>query len=82
MVAVEPPRKFAHTYWFTTWKGGGPTLVTWKLEDEAGGCRVTITHSGWTREHEAYEKTAGGWREILQLLKHELEAGRLPLKTR
>ena len=82
VVAVEPPRKFVHTYWFTTWKGGGPTVVTWELEEEAGGCRVTITHSGWTPEHEAYEKTAGGWREILGLLKHELETGRLPLKTR
>lgn len=82
VVAVEPPRKFAHTYWFTTWKGGVPTLVTWELEDEAGGCRVTITHSGWIGEHEAYEKTAGGWKEILHLLKHELETGRLPFKTR
>lgn len=82
VVEVEPPRKFAHTYRFTTWKTGKPTLVTWELEEEAGGCRVTIVHSGWTAEHRAPEKTAAGWEEILRLLKHELETGKLPLKTR
>ncbi|MEX0906987.1 MAG: SRPBCC domain-containing protein, partial [Gemmatimonadota bacterium] len=75
VVAVDPPRMFSHTYWFTMWKGGGPTLVTWLLEAEAGGCRVTVTHSGWTAEHEAAEKTGAGWREILGLLKQDLETG-------
>lgn len=82
VVEVDPPRRFAHTYWFTMWKGGGPTLVTWELTEEADGCRVTVTHSGWTAEHEAAEKTGAGWREILGLLKAELETGSLPLKTR
>ena len=82
VVEVDPPTRFAHTYRFTTWKAGPPTLVTWELAEEAGGCRVTITHSGWTSEHEAPEKTAGGWDQILGLLKQELETGRLPLKTR
>lgn len=82
VVEVVPPRKFSHTYYFTTWKTGGPTLVTWELTEEAGGCRVTITHSGWTEGHEAYEKTAGGWNEILGLLKQELETGDIPLKTK
>lgn len=82
VVDVEPPRRFSHTYWFTMWKGGGPTLVTWELEPEADGTRVTITHSGWTAAHEATEKTGAGWREILGLLKQELETGTIPLKTR
>jgi uncharacterized protein YndB with AHSA1/START domain len=82
IVEVDPPRKFSHTYWFTMWKGGGPTLVTWELREESGGCRVTVTHSGWTSEHEAAEKTGAGWREILGLLKQDLETGTIPLKTR
>ncbi|HUF11513.1 MAG TPA: SRPBCC domain-containing protein [Longimicrobiales bacterium] len=82
VVEVEPPRRFSHTYWFTMWKGGGPTLVTWELTPEADGCRVQVTHSGWTTAHEAAEKTGAGWREILGLLKQELETGTLPLKTR
>lgn len=82
VVAVDPPRLFSHTYEFTTWKRGGPTLVTWELEEEEGGTRVTLTHAGFTTEHEKPEKVAAGWREILELLKHELETGELPFKTR
>lgn len=82
VVEVEPPRRFVHTYRFTMWKSGGPTLVTWELEEEEGGCRVTVTHTGWTEEHEAPEKSIAGWEEILGLLKQELETGRIPLRTR
>ena len=82
VVDVDAPHRFSHTYWFTMWKGGGPTLVTWELHEESGGCRVTVTHTGWTAEHEAAEKTGAGWREILGLLKQDLETGTLPLKTR
>jgi uncharacterized protein YndB with AHSA1/START domain len=81
VVAVEPPRKFSHTYMFTT-NVEPYTLVTWELKEEAGGCRVTITHSGWTAAHKAPEKVAAGWREILGLLKHELETGDIPTKTK
>lgn len=82
VVAVEPPVRFSHTYRFTTWKSDEPTLVTWELAEEGDGCRVTVTHSEWGTAHEAHEKTVAGWREILGLLKHELETGTLPLKTR
>ena len=82
VVAVDPPRRFSHTYLFTMWKRGGPTLVTWELAEERGGCRVTVTHSGWTAEHEAPEKVAAGWREILGLLKQDLETGSIPFRTR
>ena len=81
VVAVEPPRKFAHTYMFTT-DVSEPTLVTWELSEESGGTRVTITHSGWTTAHKAPQKVAAGWREILGLLKQDLETGTIPLKTR
>lgn len=82
VVEVDPPHRFSHTYWFTMWKGGGPTLVTWELVPESGGCRVTVTHSGWTSAHEAAEKTGAGWKEILSLLKQDLETGTIPLRTR
>ena len=83
VVAVEPPRKLAHTYWFTTWKSGPPTLVTWELEPEGeGGCRVTVTHSGWTEEHDKPEKSGAGWKQILDLLKSDLETGDIPAGTK
>lgn len=82
VVDVEPPRRFTHTYWFTTWKSGPPTLVTWELEPEGTGCRVTVTHSGWTDEHDRPEKTGAGWTQILSLLKQELETGDIPFGTK
>jgi uncharacterized protein YndB with AHSA1/START domain len=82
VVAVEPTVKLAHTYWFTTWKSGPPTLVTWELADEDGGCRVTVTHSGWTADHDKPEKSGAGWKQILDLLKHEMETGDIPGKTK
>lgn len=82
VVSVEPPRRLSHTYWFTTWKSGPPTLVTWELEEEAGGTRVTVTHSGWTDEHDKPEKSGAGWKQILGLLKQELETGDIPAGTK
>lgn len=82
VVEVDAPRKFSYTYHFTTWKSGGPTLVTWELEEEAGGCRVTVTHAGFTTAHHKPEKVSAGWKEILGLLKQDLETGTLPTGTR
>lgn len=81
VIDVDPPRMLRHTYMFTS-KDEPPTLVTWNLEATDDGCRVTVTHTGWTDEHKAPEKSAGGWREILGLLKDEIETGQIPLKTR
>jgi uncharacterized protein YndB with AHSA1/START domain len=68
VVEVMPPSKFVHTYIFTQY-GGPPTPVTWELEETPGGCRVTLTDSGWTEEHKHYQSSGSGWRRILELLK-------------
>lgn len=81
VVEVAAPKKLSHTYKFTQ-SDEPPTLVTWKLEEIPGGCRVTLTHSGWTEEHKAPEKVKAGWQEILGLLKTELETGDIPFKTK
>jgi len=81
VVEIDPPTKFVHTY-VMTMKPDPPTLVTWQLAEIPGGCRVTVMHSGWTAEAKTYKSTASGWKEILGLLKHELETGDIPFKTR
>jgi uncharacterized protein YndB with AHSA1/START domain len=81
VVEVSPPRKFSHTYMFTT-RTERPSLVTWELEEIPGGCRVKLTHSGWTDQVKTHKSVVGGWREILAVLKTELETGDLPFKTR
>ncbi len=80
VLEVDPPRKLRHTYIFTM-SPDPVTEVTWELEPVEGGCRVTLTHAGWTVEKDA-RKHAAGWVEILGLLKSELETGEIPRKTR
>ena len=81
VVDIEPPRRFTHTYVFTTTMEP-PTLVTWELEPIPEGCRVTLTHGGWTDAHANPEKSRAGWAQILELLKAEVETGQIPFKTR
>jgi len=81
VVEVAPPRKLSHTYMFTT-RPETPSLVTWELAEIPGGCRVTLTHSGWTNQVKTHKGVVGGWRQILDVLKAELETGDIPLKTK
>lgn len=80
VLEVDPPRKLRHTYIFTM-KPEPITEVTWELGEAPEGCRVTITHAGWTTEKEA-KQHEGGWNQILGLLKSELETGDIPGKTK
>ena len=66
---------------FTT-RSETPSLVTWELAEISGGCRVTLTHSGWTDQVETHKSVRGGWQDILEILKRELETGDIPFKTK
>ncbi len=80
VLEVDPPHTLRHTYIFTM-KPDPVTEVTWRLEEVDEGCRITLTHAGWTDEKDA-KKHEAGWVEILGLLKSEIETGQIPLKTR
>lgn len=81
VLEVTPPHRFQHTYVFTM-SYEPPTVVTWELEEVPEGCRVTLTHGGWTDAHKAPEKSQAGWQQILESLKAEVETGKIPFKTR
>jgi uncharacterized protein YndB with AHSA1/START domain len=78
---VSPPRRFSHTFKFTM-RDEAPSVVTWELEETPSGCRVTLIHGGWTNQVKTHKGVVSGWREILALLKSELETGDIPLKTK
>lgn len=82
VVDVQPPHRFSHTYQMLMNGVEPPTLVTWTLQEESGGTRVTITHSGYTNAHKAPHKVAAGWRQILGFLKTELETGDVPMSAK
>src|SRR6185503_18870593 len=81
VIELTPPRKFTHTYRLLM-HDEAPSLVTWELTEIPGGCRVTVTHSGWTDQTKQHRGVASGWRQILGALKQELETGQLPFMTR
>jgi uncharacterized protein YndB with AHSA1/START domain len=81
VVEIDPPRRFVHTYVLML-RPEPPTLVTWTLEETGTGCRVTIVHSGWTDAHKGERSIMAGWKEILGLLKSEVETGDIPLMTK
>jgi len=82
VLEVDAPRRFRHTYHFMMNGVEPATTVTWELQAIPTGTRVTLTHEGFTAAHKGADKQAAGWKEILGLLKAELETGGLPLKTR
>jgi uncharacterized protein YndB with AHSA1/START domain len=81
VVEVAPPRRFSHTFKFTM-RDEAPSLVTWELEETPTGCRVTLVHSGWTNQVKTHKGVVSGWREILGILRRELETGSIPVRVR
>jgi uncharacterized protein YndB with AHSA1/START domain len=81
IVEVTPPRRFSHTFKFTM-RNEQPTLVTWDLEETPTGCRVTLTHGGWTNQAKSHKGTVSVWQRILSILKQLLETGDIPAKTK
>ena len=81
VLEVTPPHRFQHTYVFTT-EYEPPTVVTWELEEVPEGCKVTLTHGGWSEAHKAPHKSRAGWQQILATLKAEVETGDIPFKTK
>jgi len=81
IVEFSPPKKLVHTYMFTQ-RPETPSLVTWELTEINGGCKVTLTHSGWTDQIATHKSVVGGWKQILDILKHDLETGDIKLGTK
>jgi uncharacterized protein YndB with AHSA1/START domain len=70
--AIEPGRRVAFP-----WQAGvGPTSVTFLLDDEGDGTRLTLRHDGWPGDaDEAVEMHRGGWTFFLGNLKTVYEDG-------
>ena len=81
VVEVTPPRRFSHTFKLLM-QPSEPTLVTWDLEETTSGCRVTLTHGGWTNQMKTHKGTADGWVRILGRLKQQLETGDIAWSTK
>lgn len=78
VLAIEPGRRFAHTW---TWEGaetGEVTSVEWTVEPlPGGGSRVRLVHAGWSEEGDgsARDDHEGYWSGYLDDLRDILEEG-------
>lgn len=80
ILEVEPPRRLVMR-WQLTMRKDPPTTVTWTLDPEGNGTRVTVEHVGFPDDTKlkGYDST---WAQMLSNLKAVIEDGRLPLGVR
>lgn len=74
-VDLEPAQKVAWIWDERTRPKGLPALISFFIEEEGKGCRVTIIHAGFSRRR-LYEMYREKWEDALAKLKLYLESGR------
>jgi uncharacterized protein YndB with AHSA1/START domain len=67
---VEPPRKLSHT-WSAPGSVSNPSVVTYLLEEIAGGTRVTLRHVG-VSDRDSCMGACMGWESCLTRLAEQL----------
>ena len=74
IVEFDPPRVVAYT-WDANWheNPSQSTLVRWELFPTKNGTRVTVTHSGLSKQGTALKDYSGGWPGVLDELKKYVE---------
>lgn len=79
VLAVEPGRRFVHSW---AWEGNGSgatTRVTWAVEPMfAGGSRIVLEHDGWANAglpESDRDDHAGYWEAYLDELREVLDPG-------
>ena len=76
---VDPPRKLVHT-WQRVGAPGAPTIVTYLLQQQDGGTRLTVRHSGFVPP-ETCARTGSGWETSLARLAEVVTAGGAPERS-
>ncbi len=70
---LEAPRLLEHSFRFAFGAPPEDSVVTYRLEPEAGGTRLTLEHRGFDPNSQSYADISGGWPIILGNLKALLE---------
>ena len=78
---LEPPRRLVTRSMVTPPEA--PQVTTWSLEEEDGGTRLTLTHSGYElapedARHNNMEQNAFGFGMMMENLRAYVEGGALP----
>ena len=78
VLEADPPRRLVQTYnsAFPPFDAEQETTITWELEPDDEGTRLTLTHAGFQAGSVMYETIKGkaGWPHIVDSLKKLLES--------
>lgn len=74
ILECDPPRLLAYT-WIANWHDDprSRTVVRWELTPKGSGTYVRVTHSGLSNLPVARKDYAGGWPEVVEMLKKFIE---------
>jgi uncharacterized protein YndB with AHSA1/START domain len=69
---IDEPNRLVHTFAFTAASDAGaaaaadaPTTVTWLLETEDEGTRLSLVHDGFAGETTTWRSVEDGWEQVL-----------------
>ncbi|MCW2928354.1 MAG: arsR [Thermoleophilia bacterium] len=73
IVDIDAPHRLVHTFAFADGSpakasGDAPSQVTWTLEPEDEGTRLTLVHDGFSSQNATWRTVEDGWEDILDSL--------------
>ena len=83
VLECHPPRRLSYTWhveFIDEWRDEHPSRVTFEIEPNGEGVKLTLTHDGFEPGSKTLEAVRSGWPAILASLKSMLETGE-PLPT-
>jgi uncharacterized protein YndB with AHSA1/START domain len=71
---LDPPHRLIVSWWDERYPRLPQTQVRYEITETAGGCTVTVTHSGFGADRRDYDDYHGGWSEVLRRLRAHSES--------
>jgi uncharacterized protein YndB with AHSA1/START domain len=76
---VDAPHRLVHSFSFTpvasaSAAGDPPSRVTWTMEPEDDGTRITLVHDGFETQNETWRAVEDGWEQMLESLAQLFDA--------
>lgn len=75
IIAFDPPRLLAYTWWDERYPGLPLTTVRYELTPTAIGTHVAMTHEGFDAVRADFDDYNGGWSTVLRKLRAHSESG-------
>jgi uncharacterized protein YndB with AHSA1/START domain len=73
VLEVRAPHLLVVSWRDARYAGVSPTTVRYELRDVPGGCRLTVTHTGFDDGRPDHDDYAGGWSSVLAKLTQHVQ---------